>query len=515
MKNDKGGSMSPQLFRTPLQVVNVGIEEFANTLREQSVPVVEVAWQPPASGNMALVEILKQAFGAPRVLAGETGEGVPAALVDRIDAANREAIDRILRSRPRVVDVAPAGQAMGLPPRTILHAGPPISWERMCGPQKRGVLGAIQFEGWAADAREAEALVAGGQVTLSPTHRYSAVGPMTGIISPSMPVLVVKNETFGNYGFSTFNEGRGDVMWFGICKEATLARLRWMRDTLAPAVRAAIEKNGPIDVFDIVAQGLQMGDECHARSTACTATLVKSLLPSMLEAGVGGDTVASIGRFMADNSHFFLNFTMAACKATMDAAHGIPYSTLVTAISRNGVDCMVRVSGLGDRWTVAPVAEMNEALYYTGFSIADAAGDIGDSAIIETCGIGGMAIAAAPSMAIFVGGSLAHEVAAVQELRVVALTDHPKFTIPTMGFAGTPLGIELRRVVETRIVPFITTGVLHETSATAGQIGTGVARIPIDAFDQALIALAGKWGLATELPQPTPLVEISPVRGKE
>jgi len=481
--------ISVELFKTPLQVVNIGIGTFAETLRQQDVPVVEVDWQPPAGGNTALVEILKQTDG--------TRE-----LAEKIDAANREAVERILASQPQVVDVQPAAQALGLTGRTILHAGPPISWERMCGPQKRAVLGAIRFEGWATDNEAAEKLIASGQVSLSPNHRYQAVGPMTGIVSPSMPVLVVRNETFDTYGFSTFNEGRGNTLWFGLCDEATLERLTWIRDTLGPAVGAALRQGGPLNVFDIVAQGLQMGDECHARSAACTSLLVKTLLPPMLEAGVSGETAAGIVRFMANNNHFFLNFTMAAVKATMDAAHGIPYSTLVTAMARNGVDFALRVGGLGDEWLVAPVSPMDEAVYYTGYSVADAAGDIGDSAIIETCGLGGMAIAGAPTIAAFVGGSLAAEIAAVEELRLITLAAHRKFSLPPMNAANTPLGIDVRRVVETRIVPFITTGVLHETSPTVGQIGTGVARAPLAVFEGALAALAHRWGLSTSLPEP-------------
>lgn len=489
MTNDPSILIDRELFSTELRVVNVGVAEFAEALRQQSVPVVDVDWRPPAGGDLGLVEILKKIYSNQD-------------LMERINAANAQVLDRILNANPQVVDIAPAEQTLGLPPRTILHAGPPISWERMCGPQKRGVLGAIRFEGWAETEHAAAALVESGQVHLSPCHRYGAVGPMTGIISPSMPVLVVRNETYNTYGFAAFNEGRGNVLWFGICDDETLQRLAWMRDTLAPAVRQAIQHDGPISVFDIVAQGLQMGDECHARSVACTALLARQLAPAMLEAGVSGKTVAEIMRFVANNSHFFLNFTMAAVKSTMDAAHNIPYSTVVTAMARNGVDCMVRVGGLDDRWLVGPVSPMDEAIYYTGYSVADAAGDIGDSAIIETCGLGGMAIAAAPTTAAFVGGGLADQIATVGAFKTITLATHRKFSLPTMDGENTPLGLDLRRVVETRTVPFITTGVLHETSPTVGQIGTGVARIPVDIFDRALVALAHNWGLPTELPQP-------------
>lgn len=492
-------STDTSLFNSDLQVISAGVAEFSEALQQQSVPVVALDWQPPAEGDSALVNLLKQFYGSQE-------------LVERIEQANRETLQRILDSNPQVVDVAPAAEAMGLK-RTILHAGPPISWDRMCGPQKRGVLGAIRFEGWAKDNASAEALVKNGQVNLSPCHRYGAVGTMTGIVSPSMPVLVVKNETFGNTGYATFNEGRGNTLWFGVCDEGTLKRLRWIRDDLGPAMKAAIEQHGPLDIFDIVSQGLQMGDECHARSAACTALLVKKLMPTMLEAGVSPDGVARIVRFMDDNSHFFLSFTIAGVKATMDAAHGVPYSTVITAMARNGVDFMVRIGGLGHHWLVAPVSPMDEAVYYTGYSVEDAAGDIGDSAIIETCGLGGMAIAGAPTVAPFVGGSLADEIAVVKTFQTIALAQHDKFKLPPMDSANTPLGLDLRKIVETRIVPFITTGVLHETSPTVGQIGTGIARAPINVFDQALLTLAHRLDLPTDQTLPDSILELEPVNG--
>jgi hypothetical protein len=485
------------LFQSSLAVISAGVSGFAEDLQSQSVPVVDLDWRPPAGGSVELAGILTRLYSDP-VLAG------------CIEAGNREVLRRILAANPRVVDVAPAREALPLPDHTVLHAGPPIAWERMCGPQKRAVLGAIQFEGWAANADQAAALVASGAVTLAPNHAFNAVGPMTGVTSPSMPVLVVCNETFGNYSFSTFNEGRGNTLWFGVCDPGTLERLRWMRDRLGPAMKAALRHHGPLDVFDINAQGLQMGDECHARHTACTALLVKRFVPHMLEAGVEGQTVADIVRFADNNNHFFLNFTMAAVKATMDAAHDVPYSTVVTALSRNGVDFMLRVAGLGSRWIVGPASPMDEAVYYTGYSVADAAGDIGDSAIIETCGLGGMAIAGAPGLAPFAGGSLAAEVAALETLAEITVARHPKFSLPPADNAQTPLGIDLRRVVETRIVPFITTGVLHESSPSVGQIGTGIARAPLAVFDQALVELAHEWRLPTSLARPAQIAILKP-----
>ena len=482
-------------FHEDLKVINIGLEGFAQDLKQQDVKVVEVDWCPPADGQENLIELLKKI-------------NYNQDLVEEINSANKMVIERIQNANPQVIDILPAGEAMKLPMHTILHSGPPISWDRMCGPQKRAVLGAIQFEGWAKNLNKAIKLVENGKVILHPCYKYNGIGPMTGIISPSMPVLVTRNEPYGNYCFSTFNEGRGNTLWFGVCDKETLKRLKWIRDTLGPAMKAAVKKHGPINVFDIVEKGLQMGDECHARHVASTALLIKQLIPAMLEAGVQGDTVASIIRFMNENSHFFLNFTLSAVKVTMDSAHNIPFSTIVTGMSRNGVDFMLRVAGLGETCIVDPVSDMDKAIYYTDFTVQDAAGDIGDSAIVETCGLGGMAIASAPSVAPFVGGKFSDQIESIQKLNSITVAMHDRFKMPAMGMENTPLGIDILRVVETRIVPFITTGVLHETSATVGQIGTGIANAPVTLFDQALVALAKEWNIKTQLPYPASIIQI-------
>ena len=279
------------------RTVSWPLDGFAKDMRQQDVSVVDVDWYPPADGDPNLNEILKTI-------------NFDQNLLKRINNANKMVIERVKNANPQVIDIVPAKEALELPIHTILHSGPPIEWDRMCGPQKRAVLGAIQFEGWADDEDGAIKLLKKDKITLLPSHQYNAVGPMTGIISPSMQVLVKKNEPYGNYGFSTFNEGRGNTLWFGIYDMGTLDRLNWIRDTLGPAMKAALKIHGPINVFDIVEQGLQMGDECHARHAASTALLIKQLIPSMLDAGVQGKTVSSIIRFMNENSHFFLNFTL-------------------------------------------------------------------------------------------------------------------------------------------------------------------------------------------------------------
>ncbi|SVC74898.1 uncharacterized protein METZ01_LOCUS327752, partial [marine metagenome] len=299
------------LFQQDIRIINVGLQGFSQAIKEQDVPVQEIDWRPPADGDANLINILKSIH-------------YDQDLFGKVNNANAIVIERIQNANPQIIDIVSAQEAMNLPPFTILHAGPPVSWERMCGPQKRAVLGAIQFESWAKNEIEALELVTKEKVELYPCHKFNAVGPMTGIISPSMPVLVIQNETYGNYGYSTFNEGRGNTLWFGVYDEETQIRLKWIQEVLGPAMKAAINKHGPLNIFDIVEQGVQMGDECHARHVASSALFIKKIIPAMLEAGVSGKTVSSIIRFVDENSHFFLNFTLAAVKATMDGAHNMP-----------------------------------------------------------------------------------------------------------------------------------------------------------------------------------------------
>ncbi|HEY3111198.1 MAG TPA: DUF1116 domain-containing protein, partial [Chloroflexota bacterium] len=380
--------------------------------------------------------------------------------------------------------------------RMLLHAGPPIEWARMCGPQRGAIAGAVVYEGWADDPAAAERLVAAGGVELAPAHHLGAVGPMAGVISPSMPLWVVRNETAGNLAFSNLNEGLGKVLRFGANGPEVIARLRWLADVLAPSLRAALRQHGPVDLKAITAQALQMGDECHNRNVAATALLARALAPALVRAASTEAAAATLA-FLHENNHFFLNLSMAACKATLDAASGVPGSTVVTAMARNGVDFGLRVSGTGQRWFSAP-APVPEALYFPGYGPADANPDLGDSAITETCGLGGFAMASAPAIVRFVGGTAADALGYTREMGAITLARNADYALPPLDFAGTPTGIDLRRVVETGIAPVINTGVAHRQPGI-GQIGAGIARAPLAPFVAALRALAEELGSVEEV----------------
>jgi hypothetical protein len=459
-----------RLLAGPLRVVNVGLSGFARDLLTSGVPVVHVDWRPPSRFQEVLSRLDARA-GA-------------------IERANEETVRRMLAGDPVLVGVQRAGVLIPEldADRLILHAGPPLTWDRMCGPLRGAVCGAIVFEGWAADLAAAEKLVESGGVRFAPNHHFGAVGPMTGITTRSQPLMIVENRAFGNKARCTINEGLGKVMRFGGNDAEVLGRLAWLRDELGPLLHQALQASGGIELSPLIARGLTMGDEMHQRNIACSALLMRALA-SRIAAAASSQAAARALAFIGGNDQFFLNVGMAMGKSITDPANGIANSTIVTVMCRNGTDFGVRVSGLGDRWFTAPV-EMPQGLYFPGYSAADANPDIGDSAIVEAIGLGAFAMAAAPAVAGFVGaGGFEDAVAYTRSMAEISATRNPKWQIPALEFAGTPTGIDIRRVVESGITPAINTGIAHKR-AGVGQVGAGIARAPLACFEQALQAFA-------------------------
>ena len=464
--------MIGKLLAGPVRVINVGLAGFARDLAANGAPVAQVDWAPPAGGNAELLSALT--------------------LLDSkaVDQANQAALQKILAAEPVLADVRRAGEL--IPEldagRLMLHAGPPIEWDRMCGPLKGAICGAIVFEGWASDLAAAERLAAGGGVQFAPNHHYGAVGPMTGITTKSMPLLVVENRAFGNRAVCALNEGLGKVMRFGGNDAEVLARLAWLRDDFGPLLGKALRAS-PVALNPLIARGLSMGDEMHQRNVACSSLLLRTLAPALARAG-DGQLLPKAFEFMGGNDQFFLNIAMAMGKSILDPARGTPSSSIVTAMCRNGTDFGIRVAGLGDAWFTAPV-EMPQGLYFPGYSAADANPDIGDSAILEAVGLGAIAMAAAPAVAGFVGaGGFAEAVAYTRAMGEIAIARNPKWGIPALEFAGTPAGIDVRRVAESGVAPAINTGIAHRLPGV-GQVGAGVARAPLACFEKAVMALAG------------------------
>jgi len=459
-----------KLFSSPLQVVNVGIESFKDACEKNGAPSVQVEWRPP-------VDV---APGSEAILAGRKA---------KIEKANRKVMEIILAGTPRLVGLDIARNVIpGMTEDTILHAGPPITWDRMCGPMRGGVMAGLVYEGRANTIEEAEKLASSGKIKYAPCHEHAAVGPMAGIVTPSMPVMIIRNEKFGNTAYCTLNEGLGKVLRYGAFGEEVTRRLKWMETVLYPVLKAALAHTGPIDLKNLIAQALHMGDEVHNRNRAGTSLLYRAIAPAVLATCANKDDAVAVLNFINGNDHFFLNLSMPACKATLDAARNVKGSSIAVVMCRNGTDFGVQLAGTGDQWFTAP-AEVPDALYFAGFTKDDANPDIGDSAITETGGLGGFAIAAAPAIVQFVGGAAADALRYTLSMYEITAGESRMYQIPSLDFRGTPTGIDVRKVVEKNLVPVIDTGVAHK-KAGVGQVGAGIVSAPMGPFAKAYDALA-------------------------
>jgi hypothetical protein len=456
------------------RVVAVGAQMFTDALTAQAVEVTQVEWRPPL-GDVGTEDQLARVLADPRHA-----------------AANARAVDRMLTAGAELVDVRPASEALGLRRGEFLHAGPPIGWDRAAGPLRGALIGAMLLEGLARTPEEAEtALASGDGVSLDPCHHHRTVGPMAGVVSPSMWMFELRDPVHGGTAWCSLNEGLGKVLRYGAYGPEVVERLRWMADVLGPLLQTAVRARGeanPVDVKSIAAQMLQMGDEGHNRNRAGTLMFLRDLLPDLVGSGAPTTDVAEAVRFVGGNDHFFLNLGMPACKLAGDAARDVPGSSLVVAMARNGTDFGIQVSGTGDRWFTGP-ANTPEGLFLGAFGPADANPDIGDSAITETAGIGGFAMAAAPAIVKFVGGEVADAIEATRLMYEITLAENPTYQVPVLGFRGTPTGIDATLVTRTGILPHINTGMAGKVAGT-GQVGAGLVNPPAGIFPAAVAALA-------------------------
>lgn len=465
------------LFGQELQLLNIGAPNFKDDLELQGKKVIQIHWTPPADGDETVIGFLDRYSGQ-----------------KEIEAANEKVTAIIQAGKPALIGMEQAIKIIpGMTENTILHSGPPIAWDNMCGTMQGAVIGALIYEGKAADEREARKLAASGKIQFSPCHEHCAVGPMSGIISPSMPVHIIENKTYGNRAYCTVNEGLGKVLRFGAFDESVINRLKWIEEEFAPVMKKAIEICGEIDLKVLTAQAVQMGDECHNRNKAATSLFFKEIITGFMQSGFPAEQIQKAVDFIKGNDHYFLNLSMPACKASLDAANGIEYSTVVTAMARNGVEFGIRVSGLGNQWFTAP-ANYVEGLLFPGYTQDDANPDLGDSAITETMGIGGFAMGASPAITQFVGGTVKDALEFSKSMYFITDAENSSYTLPAMDFRGTATGIDVLKVLETGILPVINTGIAHKTPGI-GQIGAGIVHPPKECFKKALESYEKIYGV--------------------
>ncbi len=457
-----------ELFGKDLAIVNIGLASMAASVREQGGRVIDLDWQPPREG-------------IPRLRLTRSGVSM--------DAANEEVVARIQRGQAVLVGMGIARDVIpGMHDHMLLHAGPPVEWARMCGPTRGAVMGALIYEGLASDEAEAARLAASGGIEFSPCHHHHSVGPMAGVVSPRMPVFVLENKTFGNRAYCTQNEGLGKVLRYGGMGPEVYARLKWMETDLYPTLDRALQSlPRGIDIKTLIAQGLHMGDECHNRNRAGTSLFLRAIGPALARTSRDREVLAKVIEFIDSNDHFFLNLSMPSGKAMLEPAEGVAGSTIVTVMARNGTDFGIRLSSMPDRWFTAPAGRV-QGLYFPQYTEVDANPDIGDSTITETAGYGGMAMAAAPAITQFVGGSPQMALRTTLEMYEITFAEREHFTIPSLNFRGTPLGIDVRKVMETGILPQINTGIAHKAPGV-GMVGAGILRAPEKCFQDAFAAL--------------------------
>lgn len=480
--------LSAALLQGPPTVLSVGLTGFNDSIASHGGQVEQLDWRPPGNADPAL------AWALARLLADE-----------RVALANREAAQRIIDARPVWEDIVPRADAVWpemKSTRLLLHAGPPVAWAEMCGPMHGAMIGAALYEGWARSPEQARRMLERGEVEFAQCHDFGAVGPMTGIISASMPLIQVREASRGGLAWTNLNEGIGRCLRFGANSPEVIERLKWFELVLAPVLRAAVRHEverpkgaGGIDLKSLQSQALLMGDEVHSRNAASTALLFMALSVALAAVQEGAQALPQAHlrqalEFIARTSQFFLNFSMVSCKAIMDAAHGVEFSSVVTATARNGTQTGLRIAGLGKAWFSAP-SDRPRGLYFPGFCEHDACPDLGDSAITETAGFGGCSFAASPALTLLAGGTVADAVRYSQEMLAISVTRNPALSLPALDFAGAPCGIDALAVVDTGIRPVLTTGIAHR-EAGIGQIGAGVVRVPMDCYVQAVQALAAR-----------------------
>lgn len=467
------------LFNEKLDVVNVGIGFINEDINQQGANSHQVDWTPPAGGNPELIELLDK-LKNPETL-------------EKIQKANEEAVNRIIQSKPVLIGFDKAINVVpNMTEKTIIHAGPPIEYQNMSGPMKGAVQGALVFEELASTLEEADTLAASGDIIFSPCHEHDSVGSMAGVTSANMYVHIIKNETYGNIAYTNLSEQLSKVLRFGANDQSVIDRLIWMRDVMGPMLRDAM-KFAPegIDLRILLSQALHMGDECHNRNVAGTTVLIQALTPYIVQTDFSKEQIKEVLDFVAASDYFSGPTWMGVAKAAMDAAHNVENSTIVTTMARNGVEFGIRVSGIGgNTWFTGPAQPVIGPMF-AGYTQADAGLDMGDSAITETFGIGGFAMAAAPAIVPLVGGTVQEALNYSKEMLEITTAENPNITIPVLDFMGIPSGIDVLKVIETGIPPIINTAIAHKDPGI-GMIGAGLTNPPMNVFDEALVALANK-----------------------
>lgn len=407
--------------------------------------------------------------------------------------ANAVTLEKLNAAAPVLKDVRPAIEAIaGFEKTTILTSGPPLSWSGYVGGQRDAIIGGALFEGLASSREDAIAKLESGAIKVAGCHDFGCVGSLAGIYTASMPVFVVENTAAGNVAFCNMYEGSNPRrLNYGVYDEGVRDRLLFVQNEVVPVVAEAVRQSGGIPLKPIMKRALTMGDELHSRNAAAALLFLRELVPSLLAmAGESGaERITRAVKAVTDDQYFFLRLSMAAAKATADAARNVERSSLVTAMAFNCQGFAIRVSGLGDTWFKGPHASV-QAKLFEGHTEDEITWMGGESIITETIGLGGFAQASAPALQNYQGGSYPPMIARNEELYRITTGESPDYLLPALGFRGTPTGIDIFKVLDTGVLPAMDIGV---AGRDGGQIGAGIVRAPMACFEAAAAAYRARY----------------------
>ncbi|MEA3117741.1 MAG: hypothetical protein QOI13_1011 [Paraburkholderia sp.] len=391
--------------------------------------------------------------------------------------ANRLAVERIAATEPVLTGCERASVALGLADGELGHAGPPFaSAAEIPAPVLNALTGAVLHERWAGNREAARAMIMRGEIRLRANHDLGTVSPMTGVVRPRQTVMRIENRAGSGVAHATLAEAGRRVLRFGFYDEAVAAGLDHLDQVVGPALARALPAGG-LPLLPLIAEGVALGDDVHQRNIGGMYAFVRQL----------SDLETSLRAWLLGNPQHFLNYAMAGAKLALDRAHDIPDSSIVTAISRNGVSCGVRIAGCGERWFTAP-ASFPDGGFFAPHTPLDAQGDLGDSAIMEAYGLGGTIAHCSPELARLMQQDWQAASAVGHRMRSLFDSAHPTIAPALAGEAGAGLGLDAQRVVDAGEPIRIHTGIAHRDGVT-GWIGIGVATASVACFDAALRAL--------------------------
>ena len=408
----------------------------------------------------------------------------------QIDEANEVVMNILLNGQPTWVDVRPALEVIPeFKKNLLLHAGPPIQPQDIVLALRNTLCGAALHEGLAKTFDEAWKMIEKGEILIDSAQDYSCSCGAAMVTSASTPVLVGKDTVFGGEGFSAIHPGSTPrCLRWGYYDDDIEKNLSWFCDIYGPALGEAVRNTGGINMRAIMSRTAGMGDENHVRQTASSFALVLNLIPEVLKLDIPQRD--DVIRALVDCSEkFYLHVLMAGIMGVLKSAKNIPMSTIMIAMGGNGTEFGLQFCGTGNQWFTVKAPKILGQFLNPTWTEEEMCGYLGDSCVTEIYGLGGLSAISGPAFVRLTGGSFADAKKRTEDARAICLGEHKFAPVPWDDYRGFPVGVDMRKVVATTILPTSHGG---STRLVGGQGGAGSILIPSECFKQGLRAFHAK-----------------------